>query len=320
MPATTTTLARFSTRDLPASERAPFWREIFSREICHIDIEPQAGTAIEADATMIVQPGLDVAWCNSFTPACWKRTPEFVKDGDDSYALIMAVGGAMLRSQRGHDLPVERGDGVGILHAEPASMRFNKLSHIALMLPRAAISAHVANLEDTVSRIVPRGNEALWLLRRYVGNLRTSHRLTDPTLGKLVAAHVCDLVALALGATRDAQHVALARGVRAARLNAVKSDFAANPGLSLRALAERQGVTPRYVQMLFESEGTTFTSYALDRRLEYARQMLAHPNFDAWSISAIAYACGFGDLSHFNRTFKRHFGATPSDMRSPKGR
>jgi hypothetical protein len=41
--------------------------------------------------------------------------------------------------------------------------------------------------------------------------------------------------------------------MRAARLHAIKSDITANPGLSLHALAKRQGVTPRYVQMLFES-------------------------------------------------------------------
>jgi AraC-like DNA-binding protein len=32
-------------------------------------------------------------------------------------------------------------------------------------------------------------------------------------------------------------------------------------------------------------------------------------------ISAIALACGFGDLSYFNRVFRRHYGATPSDIR-----
>jgi AraC-like DNA-binding protein len=34
------------------------------------------------------------------------------------------------------------------------------------------------------------------------------------------------------------------------------------------------------------------------------------------SIAWIAFACGFGDLSYFNRTFKRLYGATPSDIRS----
>jgi AraC-like DNA-binding protein len=33
------------------------------------------------------------------------------------------------------------------------------------------------------------------------------------------------------------------------------------------------------------------------------------------TISAIAFACGFGDLSYFNRVFCRHYGATPTVVR-----
>jgi AraC-like DNA-binding protein len=34
------------------------------------------------------------------------------------------------------------------------------------------------------------------------------------------------------------------------------------------------------------------------------------------SITAIAFDAGFGDLSYFNRTFRRRYGATPSDIRN----
>jgi AraC-like DNA-binding protein len=37
---------------------------------------------------------------------------------------------------------------------------------------------------------------------------------------------------------------------------------------------------------------------------------------DELTISEIAYRAGFNDLSTFNREFRRHFGATPSDVRS----
>jgi AraC-like DNA-binding protein len=44
--------------------------------------------------------------------------------------------------------------------------------------------------------------------------------------------------------------------------------------------------------------------------------MLTTPSHAGWTISAIALASGFGDLSHFNRSFRRRYGATPSDIRS----
>jgi AraC-like DNA-binding protein len=30
----------------------------------------------------------------------------------------------------------------------------------------------------------------------------------------------------------------------------------------------------------------------------------------------IAYDCGFGDVSYFNRVFRRRYGAAPSDVRA----
>jgi AraC-like DNA-binding protein len=44
--------------------------------------------------------------------------------------------------------------------------------------------------------------------------------------------------------------------------------------------------------------------------------MLRDPRF---SISAIVYDAGFGDLSYFNRAFKRHYHCTPSYVRNGEG-
>jgi len=33
------------------------------------------------------------------------------------------------------------------------------------------------------------------------------------------------------------------------------------------------------------------------------------------SISSVAFEVGFGDLSYFNRAFRRCYGATPSEVR-----
>ena len=68
--------------------------------------------------------------------------------------------------------------------------------------------------------------------------------------------------------------------------------------------------------MLFAGQQTTFSDFVLDRRLALARRRLRDPARAGLTISAIAYECGFGDLSYFNRSFRRAYGATPSDVRS----
>jgi AraC-like DNA-binding protein len=134
-----------------------------------------------------------------------------------------------------------------------------------------------------------------------------------------VATHIHDLCALAIGATRDAAEVARGRGLRAARLREIKADIVRNlrrEDVSVNALAVRHRMTPRYIQRLFESEGTTLSRFVLGQRLVQAYRMLTDPRHAHRAIGMIAYDVGFGDLSTFNREFRRRFDVTPSDVRA----
>jgi len=107
-------------------------------------------------------------------------------------------------------------------------------------------------------------------------------------------------------------------GLRAARLGAIKNDILGNLrqyGQSIHGLAGRHGISVGYLRQLFAAEGTTFTKFVLQQRLETAHYMLCDPGFANRSISAIAVEAGFGDLAGFNRAFRRHFGVTASDVR-----
>ena len=132
----------------------------------------------------------------------------------------------------------------------------------------------------------------------------------------LAGDHLHQLAALALGRREDRRQPDLP-GIGGARLALVKQDVARNltdPELDIETIARRQGVTPRYVQRLFEREGATFGQFLRDARLDFARDALAAGG--PRTISAVAFDAGFGDLSHFNKAFRRRFGATPSDVRA----
>jgi AraC-like DNA-binding protein len=85
--------------------------------------------------------------------------------------------------------------------------------------------------------------------------------------------------------------------------------------ISIGSVATHFGMTPRYLQRLFENDGTTFSAFVLERRLARAHRMLYEPHTVQRRVSAIAYDVGFGDLSYFNRCFRRLYGATPLDIR-----
>jgi AraC-like DNA-binding protein len=86
--------------------------------------------------------------------------------------------------------------------------------------------------------------------------------------------------------------------------------------LSAETVARRQGLSPSYARKLFDLSGTSFSAFVLDQRLGLAYAMLRSPRFADLGVSAVAYDVGFGDLSYFNRVFRRRYGATPSEVRA----
>ena len=83
----------------------------------------------------------------------------------------------------------------------------------------------------------------------------------------------------------------------------------------MHTVAARHDVSPRYIQRLFDDSGTTFTEHVMAQRLERAHRLLSDPKLCDRTLTAIAFAAGFNDLSHFQRRFRRRYGATPSDLR-----
>jgi transcriptional regulator GlxA family with amidase domain len=119
-------------------------------------------------------------------------------------------------------------------------------------------------------------------------------------------------------AVSNAAELARSRGLRAARLHAIKAYIVQNLGktdLSAEAIAEGQRVTARYVHKLFEREARTLSQHVRDQRLARVHGMLTDVRHTGRTISDLAYDAGFLDLSMFNRAFRRRYGATPSDVR-----
>jgi AraC-like DNA-binding protein len=309
---------RFSTRDRPKRERVPFWCEFFGRHIIRTRIELASEAGFDAQATFWAVRGLRIHWCAYSAGARVLRTRELISANDDNIALLIDRRGTAMFSQAGHEVALERAGGVAALQTEPASMAFPRVRYMAVVAPIKALHPFTRSIEDRAGHHIPSDTEALRLLSGYVDSLKREPFLSDPKLIALAVSHVHDLMALALGATRDGAALALGRGVRAARIKAIQIHICENLAkhdLSVQGVAAQYGLSPRYIHMLFEREGTTFSTFVREQRLLEARAMLRSPRYEWHSISSIAFAAGFDDLSHFNRSFRRRFGATPTEVR-----
>lgn len=283
-------------------------------------LEPLPNCPVRADIAKRALPGLGVmsgTLCGLRQAA---RPRGSVSGSEDDLLLAVNLRGASIAYQADLELTLHDGDAMlatrgsgGFTIVRPTPARF-----IGFRVPCAAVAPLVGRFDDAAIRVVPRGTDTLNLLVTYAGAIVEGQALQRPELRQLVVTHIHDLIAVILGATRDSRAIAEGRGIRAARLCAIMADITANLGdcdLTVAAVAQRQRVTPRYVHKLFEGEGLAFSAFVLGRRLAHAHRMLSDPRFGHRSISSVAFEVGFGDLSYFNRTFRRCYGATPSEIR-----
>lgn len=309
---------RFSTAHFGERDRLPIFREQIGRMIVKLDPEPLTDDGFHAEANVRELPGLGMgSWaCSNLKIA----RPRALLDGTDDLVLTIITSGATRAAQRGRDIDLGPGQAVLQSSAEAGNMivPVSPSRFFGLRLPRKALSSLVDNPEDMLMRPLPANTEAMRLLAFYTRELDDGYQLATPELADVVSKHLLDLGALIIGANRDGAEIAEERGLAAVRLTAVKADIAKNLSygdLSLPAVASRLRLTPRHIQRLFEGAGSTFSEFVLGQRLARAHRLLTDPRRIDTTIGSIAFESGFGDLSYFNRTFRRHYGATPSEIR-----
>lgn len=88
-----------------------------------------------------------------------------------------------------------------------------------------------------------------------------------------------------------------------------------DPLLGPEAIAERHGVSVRYVTSLFRDLGTSPAAYVREQRLERARRALDDPRRRELGIAALAELGGFTDATTLTRAFRRAYGVTPAEYR-----
>jgi AraC-like DNA-binding protein len=216
--------------------------------------------------------------------------------------------------------PLQPVDGILLVYGAPgfAIEGCTRLTNVRL--DGALLRSKIPDIDQRLLHLLPSDSVALRLLQAYVDALRANGIPADPVLAHGINEHLVDLIAACLRTTDDDVERAAAMAIPTARLAAAKTDIRvhlADPTLSARHVAQRLGLSERSICLLFERGGLSFASFVTEERLKRATAMLVDPARTQQRIGDIALAAGFGDLSTFNRSFRRRYGRTPSSLRRP---
>jgi AraC-like DNA-binding protein len=305
----------FNTDVLPERDRFPAFCEGMFRNVVGADIA-QIGSDPFCGALDIRRAGAVGIAHISVTPATITRRANNLSDGNDAIVVQSWRRGLAQLTQGEHDSCIAPGDVSIIDNARPARVRAESASQFwSLTIPRESIVASAQGSARIAGTKLINGL-GFQLLFRYLEGIVVEN-LADRRTSQLVGNHIIDLAAFALG--RVAIGSATEDGVRAVRRLAILDEIerrGSDPALSAATVAALLGITPRYVHLLLEETGKSFTRHVLERRLDRAAALLRDPRFRHRKIADVAGEAGFTDLSYFNRAFRRCYGATPSDLRA----
>jgi AraC-like DNA-binding protein len=308
---------RFSTDTVPVKDRVAIWREVIGRQYMRLDVEPDQSVALQAELEVHTLPSTVVALFRS-TPMTYTRTQLEARSGDSDFTFVAASRDRFRFHADGNEQIFFAGGAVLLFNGRSGSI---DAPHDGRMLTirvnGSMLRAAARELDERSVYPLRADSTPLRLLDRYIDSVLQSGPL-DPALDHLVNVHITDLLALSLRPTEETLARAEAGAVQAARLAAIRADVLANFSqvrLSAKTIAKRHGVSERYVYLLFEQNGLSFSRLVTEERLKRAMIMLLDPACSAMRISDIALAVGFGDLTTFNRAFRLRYGDTPRDMR-----
>jgi AraC-like DNA-binding protein len=302
--------------------RRTLWREIYEELYGPLDVDYAEDRPFSARLEFMSLDDLGFTRCVS-TVERFRRTRHCVAAaGSDAFHLAVNRGRAsMLVRQAGREATVAAGELALLTDTLTGEFRAGAENPwVFVTIPRKPLLTLVAGAEDLVSVPLDCHRPTMRYLRRYLDMLLGLNGLEDDApLNSHIGTTLLDLVALGLGAERDATEIAASRGLRAARLHTILAEIKAgyrDPDFSVQTVSARLGLSPRYVQSLLHEVGPNFTERVRELRLQKARSMLADPRFADRRIIEIAYFCGFNEVSYFNRAFRRRFDAAPSELRT----
>ena len=296
------------------------WRDFMSGRLAEFDYYPNNdvpfyGHVISMDIGPIRVNRVD---CSG---GRWSRMPVHLADGREDYNLCMSIDSRYRLMQGGADVVRQPGDFVLIDKARPSECVVDTSgADYQIVLPRSAVQENRRGKDPSLETAIDGGSQPLRLLRAYITSIfASSQDLTDPVISRKVGDHLLDLALLGLSPTRDVEHQANNRGLKAARLAVVLSEINkrfCDPAICPQSVAAAVNISPRYLFQLLEERGLAFSKLVIELRLKRAYGLLNDYRNDHLRIGQIAYDCGFNDLSYFNRTFRARFGDAPGAVRT----
>lgn len=248
-------------------------------------------------------------------PCSGTRRRRQVADTDGEFVVVLLTrAGRETVGQAGAEVELGPGDAVAWDSTKPARFAvWEPLSKRSLLIPRAALD-EVGGRTWAAGGVMLDGRmPATRLLTTYLDTLSRALPELPPSAVTAARNATLELFVGALRTDGDVPSTTAARPALRAAMDRFIEQHLLDDAVTPARIASAHGVSIRTVNRVFHATGQTVGEVVRVRRLARARDDLTRTGRP---ISVIAHRWGFSDTSHFSRTFKAHYGSSPSDYRN----
>lgn len=304
----------YSTENIEAAQRSEYWTEVVCRHLIPSKGWMSNDTHMQGRYRGHSLGALTIA-SSSAPHRVWNRTEEHVRTlPDDDIIAIQIASGSAAMQQANREVLLQAGDIALYDAGRPFRHEFFGGDAYALRIPRKLLLSRLPNAESLTNiKIGDRTGMPLII----GGMLReASERLSsaNPATQGRFASAILDTISSALQIQFEESDSRVSRGEDILYRKALAFIDANldNSSLSATDIADALHVSRRTLSRAFARQDSTLMQCLWNRRLEMSHQLLQEGKVK--QISQAAYQCGFGDLSHFCRSFKKMYGSSPGQV------
>jgi len=240
---------------------------------------------------------------------------EIASDGDD-YVGILYQRTGLTYCKTGNDVrQVESGD-VAVWRCDrPAEFTMpGAYDKLCMMIPATRLESVLHNATSYDGAHLSRSDPLAALLGSYLTTLSREFTAghNRPDAGAMDVT--LELLAAAFRADRSKHDLAPRKKLLNRILRYIETRLE-DGSMSPKAIAEANGISVRYLYLLFSERGSTVAGWIRERRLARCRADLEDAN-GSRTIAEVAYRWGFSDSAHFSRLFKATYGMSPKSYRT----
>ncbi|MDQ0391011.1 helix-turn-helix domain-containing protein [Labrys monachus] len=258
---------------------------------------------------------LDVALADPLFPCGRDRVKNV---GDAAYILLIPLSEKLNYAQGGRAGTIKAGEYVLL-----SQMEFYEFSSqpgallLMLRIPAVELRGRLTSVDDHIGRRFGANEQMTRLLVDLLRNVAEVFAESPPPNPEALATEIFSFIALAIGSEDRGSTV----DVRNARYHLRRRIFdfieknLGDQDLTPRRIAASSRISLSYLYSLFNDDNTTVSQFMQVKRLQRAYELLVADPKGRLTIAEIAYQVGFKNVSHFSRSFSRHFGTAPRDAR-----